>query len=905
VLRFSRKNYICGIILIVLLASSLTFLFAQKKATNQSNVKGETNISSALQEWDNIHPRILLTPDRVSELKQAINSTHANFWTELRNEAEGYIGDGPSYKKLPVLALAYLMTNDARYANSAISMAVNEAPQWNSWSYSDLSAGRWLSSLAIAYDWLYDVLSSSQKSAILDGLLQGGRKEFSSAQGDKWWYNKYVNNHLFVHNAGLGMAGLAIYDKNSSIRTESTQWIELAIDKYQEVFRALGSDGANANEGVWYYTFGLNSILQFITPARDIAGVDMVTSNQWLQNTPYFILYNFLPLNSATVSSSSPGNAVNFSDFYHGGWGGRRISYGPNYLLRFFASEFSNSYAQWLANTIDSKGVGKNNSKWLNCIFYDPNVNSSNQNQLPTLRHFENYGLVSARSDWSGNESLITLKCGPNVGHQAVDNNYGHYIGGGHAHPDANHFSVRGNGEWLIRNIGYSDKHTEYENTLLIDNGEQLGGGTGTFDDMAIFNANAHPRVIRAISTPEVDHIAADASEAYPSNTGLQRFMRHLIFIKPNILIVADDIALSANHNLELRFHPENSASQQDDGSYRAAGSRAILRFDPLTTSNINFSAQYLPVHWYNPSESGDVFTISLQKNANNWRNAVALSWSAVGSEPEHVNLNTNNDLWTFTTNSQEITLDWSTDTVVSLSPDSSPSPSPSPSASPTSSPSPSPSLKSPDINNDGDVNALDLLLLLNALGSISSDDPLDLNSDGQININDILTILRNWGSFSGSPGGNIINNPGFESGNTDNWTFNTDGNADFEAVSPGYEGSWAGRIFINNKGSKAQLYQKNISLEPNTPYRLSFAAKSNTGHNLDVSIHKHGSPYTNYGLSSSEFNLTSSWQAFSVDFTTENFSNPVSDARLKFWFTPYYQNNDEYQIDQVSLVKL
>ncbi|MEZ4685561.1 MAG: carbohydrate binding domain-containing protein [Bacteroidia bacterium] len=73
------------------------------------------------------------------------------------------------------------------------------------------------------------------------------------------------------------------------------------------------------------------------------------------------------------------------------------------------------------------------------------------------------------------------------------------------------------------------------------------------------------------------------------------------------------------------------------------------------------------------------------------------------------------------------------------------------------------------------------------------------------------------------------------------------------------YQCSKAAEVSISTTGSNMQLYQRNISLQPNTQYTLSFAAKSNTGHDLRAYLHEHTSGSTNYGISGQTFNLTSS----------------------------------------------
>ena len=149
----------------------------------------------------------------------------------------------------------------------------------------------------------------------------------------------------------------------------------------------------------------------------------------------------------------------------------------------------------------------------------------------------------------------------------------------------------------------------------------------------------------------------------------------------------------------------------------------------------------------------------------------------------------------------------------------------------------------------------------------------------------------------------NVVVNPGFESGKSP-WSFYTNGTGSFNISSPAYDGSGAAQITLDTTGTNMQLNQTNISLEPNTDYELRFAAYSNTGHDLQVFLHKNTSPYTNYGLANYLVNLTTGWAVYTIPFTTDNFSTTVNDARLRFWFVNHASNGDEYWIDDVVLCK-
>lgn len=134
-------------------------------------------------------------------------------------------------------------------------------------------------------------------------------------------------------------------------------------------------------------------------------------------------------------------------------------------------------------------------------------------------------------------------------------------------------------------------------------------------------------------------------------------------------------------------------------------------------------------------------------------------------------------------------------------------------------------------------------------------------------------------------------------------WTFYTNGTGSISLSSPGHDGSTSAAVInINRPGSNMQLLQKDIKLKPNTEYKLSLAAYSDSGLNMRVSLGKHSSPYTNYGLNRAVVDLGTAWQVHTLTFTTQGFYSDVSDGRLFFWFASDARWGDIYYIDDVQL---
>ncbi len=131
--------------------------------------------------------------------------------------------------------------------------------------------------------------------------------------------------------------------------------------------------------------------------------------------------------------------------------------------------------------------------------------------------------------------------------------------------------------------IGFQVFPVSLLNTLLVNGRGQLGEGAEWFRSGDALAQKSRPKMLRADSTPAMDQITGDAGDAYPRNLGLRRFVRHIIFVKPDVLIVADDILLDKEASLELRLQPEQEAVRHGN-VFLTRDKRATLRLEPLAT---------------------------------------------------------------------------------------------------------------------------------------------------------------------------------------------------------------------------------------------------------------------------------------------------------------------------------
>ncbi|MEM7129269.1 MAG: carbohydrate binding domain-containing protein [Chloroflexota bacterium] len=151
--------------------------------------------------------------------------------------------------------------------------------------------------------------------------------------------------------------------------------------------------------------------------------------------------------------------------------------------------------------------------------------------------------------------------------------------------------------------------------------------------------------------------------------------------------------------------------------------------------------------------------------------------------------------------------------------------------------------------------------------------------------------------------GNNLLADGGFEDGSS-SWKFNAGDSSTFTVSAPGSNSGQAGHVAIVGGSNNIQLYQKGLTIKPNTDYVLTFDGYSSSGTDLRVELLNHKSPYTNYGLHQT-LNLGTDWQQHQIAFTTDNFGGTVNNARFRFWLGGHSQAGDLYHVDNVVLTEV
>ena len=241
-------------------------------------------------------------------------------------------------------------------------------------------------------------------------------------------------------------------------------------------------------------------------------------------------------------------------------------------------------------------------------------------------------GLVASRTDWGGDESVVVFRCGSPLGTFAEQQPEGSYVSGdmGHIHPDANHFVIYANGEYILRNNGYVKRVTKYHNTLLVNDLGQWGEVRTWFTPWPLTPVR-DPKIAEAVSADGIDRITGDASAAYLDGAGVKKFVRKLVWIKEQgVVIVCDDVELAASGRIELRFFPEQKPVQSSDAVIGASTARNSIRIENLTParSALTLGTQFVEERNTTSGENRPLVTVTA--TASSLRQVTAVSWAAL-----------------------------------------------------------------------------------------------------------------------------------------------------------------------------------------------------------------------------------------------------------------------------------
>lgn len=508
------------------------------------------------------HPRVLIDPKEVREfaaavrggadaaalLKKAVKMLGVAIPEETagasarkgRNEDESRklaleaskVGSYKVYAAVDLFCKAWLISGDERYAAKAVSWGMAVAG-WDPDGVSkinDFGDARCMLSMALVFDNFHDRLSAEQRMLLLKSIQVRADRFYRE------WINnidaKVLSNHVWQYILHYFLqTAVAVYGEMD----EAKDWLRYGYELWLARAPVLGGGDGGWQEGTSYFRINMETLLGIPLLIRDYTGYDFLEGNEWYRRNPYWMAYSF------PAGSSSAG----FGDDVE-----KHFSPGPDYLAYADAlSRLTGSrMAAWYAGRIEKiehlRLADADMLRWVRMRYLRGLTRPAPiaADSLPEAMVFPGTGVADMHSDMMDRDKdlMVSFRSSP----------YGSY---GHLLADQNTFNILFGGQRLFYMSGHKvamqDPHrlqwykaTKGHNGILIDGQGQP------------FNVEAYGYIKRFLNDKDISYVMGDASQAYSSRaekvqTGLKKFYRHVLLLRPDILLVYDE--LEADHPAE------------------------------------------------------------------------------------------------------------------------------------------------------------------------------------------------------------------------------------------------------------------------------------------------------------------------------------------------------------------
>jgi hypothetical protein len=494
-----------------------------------------------LEQRNGAHPRLLLDARRVAALKSGLASTHRFLWERYQQDLPRMLAiarrtvsvEDVRYEGdlIPDLAFAWLMTGDADLlaAAKAQLLRLTSGEPWGSTEdLVYLVPAHYLLGVALGYDWLQPVLTPPERASVAASLGREAEAQYGRIVDERiWWRNQYFQNHSHSNTCALAFAAAALYGEDD----RAPRWLAVTDAFFEKVFAVMPTDGSSL-EGYAYAGYGGEYLLQYALMARDLLGRDY-TDRPWMSHYASYMVQGLLPRRTGEEW------AMTFGDAPRRGWTSTAQH------LFTLARLYHDGAAQWMAKAVlglKAKGLGSRG--WLMLLSYVPAVGSAEPASFPTFMRFPEIDQVMMRSSWTDeNATLVGFKCGPFMG-KTLSREAVFDYGTGHQDADSGSFQVFSHGRFLAIDPLYTgQERTQDHSTLLFKDHGQLGE-QAAFGSAEALRFGHYPEIVHSVTAPSYDYVVGDVTRAYHPALGLRRFIRHLLFVKPDLLLIADEITL-------------------------------------------------------------------------------------------------------------------------------------------------------------------------------------------------------------------------------------------------------------------------------------------------------------------------------------------------------------------------
>ncbi|MEI3136277.1 MAG: heparinase II/III family protein [Phocaeicola sp.] len=496
------------------------------------------------------HPSLLYTPERISQVKQRMQHEPqlAAAWEDIKQTADKEL-KGKSLNKADYLSLAYLMTGDKRYSDKLKEILLDVIKS-KTWGSSEMLARRpaWHADLgvahksylsAIAYDAVYNDLSTTEKKKIAEGLYRLGvepslgdwlleptRIHSLNSMGHNWWTSCVCMGGILalslqneLEDAKEGAQ--AVYDY-------LPEWFLFAGDVLQQKAKTFDEAGG-MYESLNYANFGIQEALQFWVAWKNMHPSASLPDVPQLKDLSSFFTYVSYPRTGILYN-------INFGDSH------KNVA-AESSLMLLYALGIQDKNMLWYISQVES---GQHRDGYfLNRpmgFLYTPSLKSAPE--VPDLKQsqlFADFGWATMRNSWKKDATMLAVKSGHTWNH---------------SHADANSFILFHKGVDIIKDAGNCwYPNPAYRNYFFQSQAHNvvLFNGQGQSREQQYHGSTLRGYLHHLLDGGNVKYVLANGTG--PVSDHFSRNFRHFLWMD-NVVYIIDDLKTHESGEFEWLWHP-------------------------------------------------------------------------------------------------------------------------------------------------------------------------------------------------------------------------------------------------------------------------------------------------------------------------------------------------------------
>jgi hypothetical protein len=509
------------------------------------------------------HPRLMMRPEEVKKFREACRGPQKERWDQFRAAAEEQLTRPLTPEPAPYtngqfnadewrrnysetikavtvaeqLALCYRLTGEPRYGEGARKWLLHIA-SWDpagttSLKRNDECGMPILCVTSRAYDWAYDALSASDREKMRAMIRTRGEEAYKKLHGAPHEQKAYDSHQGRLWHF-LAEAALAYYGEVP----ETKRWLDYAFMMFWGWYPAFGDADGGWAQGLNYWRVYMLRSTWWLDALRAAMKIDG-TAKPFYHHVGDFPIY-----------VAPPGGAlVGFGD-YGEEYPNQppRIGYfepgirGLGSVDAYFARARANSAWEWYAEAYGSTAFPPTAIGSLRALRGEPSVPKARPPvDWPMAKWFRGVGWVTLHTNLvDGREDVQVIMRSSQLGNIS------------HSHANQNAIVLGAYGSPLLVNTGIrpwwdSPFSVEWYFATKANNAIEINGKGQPR------TPTATGKVIVYQPGDAYDYVVGDASPSYGKE--LERYRRHLLFLKPDVLVVVDEIVANTPVGVSFLLH--------------------------------------------------------------------------------------------------------------------------------------------------------------------------------------------------------------------------------------------------------------------------------------------------------------------------------------------------------------